>query len=199
MATPAYQIPGPEVFSFQSEDEDWSKWIARSERFRTASGLINKPEAEQVNSLLYLMGSQSEEIFRTFNLKKTEVDSYEVVKAKFERYFIPTRNVRVYSGTPGWVGRCYFFRTLTTGKVTSPTPTRGTRIDSVIYDRYKFNMRMQEEDEAVENFITSLHNLAQNCKFPPSFGDEAIRDRIVCSIRDKRVSEKLQLEADLTL
>ncbi|GBN04220.1 hypothetical protein AVEN_117706-1 [Araneus ventricosus] len=83
MATPAYQISAPEAFSFQSED--WSKWIARFERFRTASGLINKPEAEQ------------------------------------------------------------------------------------------------------------------NCKFPLSFGDEAIRNRIVCGIRDKRVSEKLQLEADLTL
>ncbi|GBM97635.1 hypothetical protein AVEN_37175-1 [Araneus ventricosus] len=35
----------------------------------------------------------------------------------------------VYSGTPGWVGRCHFFRTLTTGKLTSPNPTRGTRID----------------------------------------------------------------------
>ncbi|GBN13933.1 hypothetical protein AVEN_152807-1 [Araneus ventricosus] len=138
MATPAYQIPAPEVFSFQSED--WSKWIARFEKFRTASGLMNKPKAEQVNSLLYLMGSQSEEIFRTFNLKQTGVDSYEVVKAKFERYFIPTRNV--------------------------------------IDDRYKFNMRIEEEDEAVEDFITVLHNLAQNCKFPPSFGDEAIRDSL---------------------
>ncbi|GBM15387.1 hypothetical protein AVEN_199645-1 [Araneus ventricosus] len=47
--------------------------------------------------------------------------------------------------------------------------------------------------------ITALHNLAQNCKFPPSFGDEAIPDRIVCGIRDKRVSEKLQLRADLAL
>ncbi|GBM34377.1 hypothetical protein AVEN_131469-1 [Araneus ventricosus] len=39
----------------------------------------------------------------------------------------------------------------------------------------------------------------KNCKFSPSFGDEAIRDRIVCGILYKRVSEKLQLEADLTL
>ncbi|GBN60028.1 hypothetical protein AVEN_29677-1 [Araneus ventricosus] len=37
--------------------------------------------------------------------------------------------LRVYSGTPGWVGRRHFFRTLTTGKVTSPNPTGGTRID----------------------------------------------------------------------
>ncbi|GBL74667.1 hypothetical protein AVEN_243558-1 [Araneus ventricosus] len=37
--------------------------------------------------------------------------------------------LRVYSGTPGWVGRRHFFRTLTTGKVRSPNPTGGTRID----------------------------------------------------------------------
>ncbi|GBN40454.1 hypothetical protein AVEN_88046-1 [Araneus ventricosus] len=36
---------------------------------------------------------------------------------------------RVYSGTPRWVGRRHFFRTLTTGKVTSPNLTGSTRID----------------------------------------------------------------------
>ncbi|GBN63731.1 hypothetical protein AVEN_12984-1 [Araneus ventricosus] len=37
--------------------------------------------------------------------------------------------LRVYSGTPCWVGRRHFFRTFTTGKVTSTNPTGGTRID----------------------------------------------------------------------
>ncbi|GBL75478.1 hypothetical protein AVEN_194653-1 [Araneus ventricosus] len=41
----------------------------------------------------------------------------------------PVEVNRVYSGTPGWVGRRHFFRTLTTGKVTSPNPTGGSRID----------------------------------------------------------------------
>ncbi|GBN13299.1 hypothetical protein AVEN_159161-1 [Araneus ventricosus] len=38
----------------------------------------------------------------------------------------------VYSGTPGWVGRRHFFRTLTTGKVPPPNPTGGTRIDPLV-------------------------------------------------------------------
>ncbi|GBO39474.1 hypothetical protein AVEN_219661-1, partial [Araneus ventricosus] len=45
------------------------------------------------------------------------------------------RDLRVYSGTSGWVGRRHFFRTLTTGKVTSPNPTGGTRIDSIIFKK----------------------------------------------------------------
>ncbi|GBN89212.1 hypothetical protein AVEN_72584-1 [Araneus ventricosus] len=46
-----------------------------------------------------------------------------------------TYDFRVHSGTPGWVGRCYFFRTLTTEKVTSPNPTGGTRIDPLACNR----------------------------------------------------------------
>ncbi|GBL79635.1 hypothetical protein AVEN_18188-1 [Araneus ventricosus] len=46
---------------------------------------------------------------------------------------VPNSNIlRVYSGTLGWVGRRHFFRTLTTGKVTSPDPTGVTRIDPLI-------------------------------------------------------------------
>ncbi|GBM13110.1 hypothetical protein AVEN_233350-1 [Araneus ventricosus] len=45
---------------------------------------------------------------------------------------VQPEDLRVYSGTPGWVGRRHFFRWLTTGKVTSPNPTGGTRIDPMI-------------------------------------------------------------------
>ncbi|GBM67639.1 hypothetical protein AVEN_81141-1 [Araneus ventricosus] len=51
-----------------------------------------------------------------------------------EAWAFPTSlDFRVYSGTPGWVGRRYFFSTLTTGKVTSPNPTGGTRIDPFVF------------------------------------------------------------------
>ncbi|GBN37240.1 hypothetical protein AVEN_211500-1 [Araneus ventricosus] len=49
---------------------------------------------------------------------------------KVGKIVIPTQ--RVYSATPGWVKRSHFFRTLTTGKVTSSNPTGGTRIDPQI-------------------------------------------------------------------
>ncbi|GBM71313.1 hypothetical protein AVEN_156606-1 [Araneus ventricosus] len=38
-------------------------------------------------------------------------------------------DLRVYSGTPGWGGRRHLSRCLIVEKVTSPNPTRGTRID----------------------------------------------------------------------
>ena len=79
---------------------------------------------------------------------------YDVVKNKFENYFIAKRNV--------------------------------------IYERAKFNVRIQNESEPVESFITDLHCLAEHCEFG-TLKDQLIRDRIVVGLRNKQLSEKLQL------
>lgn len=50
----------------------------------------------------------------------------------------------------------------------------------------------------MENFITSLQNLASNCNYG-ELRDEMIRDRIVVGIRDRKLSDKFQCEAELTL
>ena len=68
----------------------------------------------------------------------------------------------------------------------------------MIFERAKFNMRVQKEEEPVDNFITGLYDLAEHCNFG-TLHDELIRDSIVVSIRDKGLTEKLQLEAELTL
>ena len=69
---------------------------------------------------------------------------------------------------------------------------------NVIFERAKFYMRVQKEGEPVDNFITDLCALTEHCNFG-ALHDELIRDRIVVGIRDKALSEKLQLEAELTL
>ncbi len=49
---------------------------------------------------------------------------------------------------------------------------------NVIYERAKFNMRSQKNEEPVESFITDLLSLAEHCSFG-ALHDELIRDRIV--------------------
>ena len=68
----------------------------------------------------------------------------------------------------------------------------------MIYERAKFNQRCQEPGESVDSFITALYVLAEYCGYA-GLHDEMIRDRIVVGLRDARLSEKLQLDADLTL
>ena len=69
---------------------------------------------------------------------------------------------------------------------------------NVIFERARFNRRCQKQDEPVEQFITSLYQLSENCAYG-ELRDEMIRDRIVVGIRDEAMSQKLQLDADLTL
>ena len=69
---------------------------------------------------------------------------------------------------------------------------------NVIFERARFNRRCQKQDESVEQFITCLYQLSENCAYG-DLRDEMIRDRIVVGIRDEAMSQKLQLDADLTL
>jgi transposase InsO family protein len=69
---------------------------------------------------------------------------------------------------------------------------------NLIYERAKFNLRVQQPDETVDSFVTALHTLANNCEYK-SLREELIRDRLVVGLTDKNLSEKLQLDSDLTL
>ena len=54
-ASATYQVTPPEQFNF-SHPEEWPKWALRFERFHKASGLKEKDEEVQVNTLIYAMG-----------------------------------------------------------------------------------------------------------------------------------------------
>ena len=69
---------------------------------------------------------------------------------------------------------------------------------NVIFERAKFNQRRQEEGEPVDDFVTSLYCLLEQCKYG-GLHDEMIWDRIVVGLLDSTLSEKLQLEPNLTL
>ena len=68
---------------------------------------------------------------------------------------------------------------------------------NVIYERTKLNLRVQRPDESVHSFITNLHSLAEFCEYG-NLCNKLIYDRIV-SLQDKKLSEKLQMDYELTL
>ena len=149
----AYQVQPPESFTF-TRPADWPKWLRR---FETASGLAEKADIVQVNTFLYSMGDEADDILRSFNLTEAQQAEYAVVKERFNSHFVRKRNV--------------------------------------IFERAKFNMRKQE---SVNAFVTDLYALAEHCSYG-ALHDEMIRDRLVVGLRSAKLSEKLQLDAELTL
>ena len=69
---------------------------------------------------------------------------------------------------------------------------------NTIFERAKFNKRKQEDKELVDEFITDVYCLAEHCGYA-ALHDEMVRDRIVVGIRDGHLSEKMQMDPELTL
>ena len=69
---------------------------------------------------------------------------------------------------------------------------------NVIFERARFNRRNQLEGETAETYIMELYTLAESCEFKTT-KEEMIRDRLVVGIRDGSLSERMQMESDLTL
>ncbi|KAL1279202.1 hypothetical protein QQF64_025875 [Cirrhinus molitorella] len=150
----------PESFPFERPSE-WPEWKQRFMRYRTATKLTQEDGDVQVSALIYSMGKDAENIFKSFTFDdEDDRDNYEVVIQKFDEHFIPRRNV--------------------------------------IYERARFHQRCQRDGETVEAFVRGLYELSEHCDFG-ELKDEYIRDRIVIGLRDKSLSEKLQLQGTLTL
>ena len=71
-----YQIAPPEKFNF-SQPEEWQKWSRRFERFRQASGLTVKEETSQINTLIYAMGDEADDILTSLSLTNVSSKSQD--------------------------------------------------------------------------------------------------------------------------
>ena len=69
---------------------------------------------------------------------------------------------------------------------------------NLIFERVRFNKGDQREGESAEQYITALCQLTERCEYC-DFKSEMIRDKLIVSIRNTALSEKLQIHAALTL
>ena len=70
---------------------------------------------------------------------------------------------------------------------------------NVPFERYKFSRRQQQPGETYDQYKTALRKLAQTCAFDSITPNKILRDRLVFSIADAKVHERLLRETkDLT-
>lgn len=166
------KYPSPDAFDF-NKPSLWPDWKSRFMRYFTLEKFKDQEGKIQVSALVYIMGRQAENIFKSFTFEPRPAatedvpnppdprDDFNTVLAKFDAYFVPRKNT--------------------------------------IHERTKFYQRSQQVGESVENFIRSLHDLAAHCNFGVK-EQEYIRDRLIAGMLDKDLSRDLQLEQDtLTL
>ena len=82
----------PESFNFRKPDE-WPRWRKRFEQFRIASGLAEEAEERQVNTLLYCLGDDAEDVLRSTNISEEDRKKYGKVLENFGQFFQVRKNV----------------------------------------------------------------------------------------------------------
>ncbi|KAL1249361.1 hypothetical protein QQF64_020366 [Cirrhinus molitorella] len=83
----------PESFTFDHPSE-WPTWRQRFARYRTATKLSKEDKEVQISTLIYAMGIEAENIFKSFTFTGEEsADDYDTVLGKFDEYFLPKKNV----------------------------------------------------------------------------------------------------------
>ena len=85
-------ISPPAPFDFKNP-EDWPKWIRRFERCRISTELNKKGEPLQINTMIYCMGDEADDIVKSFTFAEEDEKKYAKVKEKFDQHFIIKRNV----------------------------------------------------------------------------------------------------------
>ena len=66
----------------------------------------------------------------------------------------------------------------------------------IIVQWFHFHRRNQKAGESVANYMAELRQLAVPCKFE-GYLDDALRDRLMCGLRDESVQSRLLTEPKL--
>ncbi|WAR22839.1 hypothetical protein MAR_036508 [Mya arenaria] len=146
-----FNVPPPDNFNFK-RPEKFDKWFQRFKIFSVASGLNAKKDNVKINTFLYCMGKEAEDILKSVGITEENAKVYkELVKA---------------------------FKTISLFEETHSLKKQYSILEL--------------------NNLDLLFVLSEHCGYG-ELNDERIRDRIVVVIQDIRLSEKLQLDHELTL
>lgn len=68
----------------------------------------------------------------------------------------------------------------------------------MIAERFHFHRRNQASSESIAEYIAELRRLSTHCEFG-AYLDQALRDRLVCGLRNENIQKRLLAESDLKL
>ena len=86
MATAAANFNIPPPAPFNPKTDDWNQWISRYELFEAATQRDGLSDKVRINTLIYVMGNNADDIYQTFKLSSEE-NTFTNVKQKFKEHF----------------------------------------------------------------------------------------------------------------
>lgn len=156
-----------------------------------ASGKSKEPEPTKIATFIWLLGTQGANIYNTLCPNDGTQDSL-LGKFKVERR-IPAVVVDGVEQQPSRIENVVQQRTLE--QVLKKFDAHCLPQRNVAMESYKFNMILQKENQAFNDFETQLRTQLRHCEFKcecgRSYEDRMLRDRIVVGVFDKKLRLKL--------
>ena len=90
MANVHFQLS--ESFNFRKPDQ-WPHWRKCFKQFLIASGLAEEAEERQVNTLLYSLGDNAEDVLRSTNILEEDRKKYGKVLETFGQFYQVRKNI----------------------------------------------------------------------------------------------------------
>ena len=173
--TNLYKPPGQ--FSFNASD--WPDWYADWKRYVLLTEINAKDDIHKINALLYHMGTRrAERVMQTFSYGEKTV---------------PNSRVRDSGQSPtiqeAEKDTCY-------ADVIKKFDGHYSPKVNVVNESTNFNKRVQG-DESIDSFLIDLQQLVLKCEYQDP--DRQVRDRFIAGIKDSKLQEKLQFQANITL
>ena len=88
----SFQLRQPDPFDFKDPDS-WPKWKRRFLQYQEAAGLTSASHTRQINTLLYCLGEEANEVLTSTNITEEERKDFKTVIEKFDSYFQVRRNI----------------------------------------------------------------------------------------------------------
>ena len=82
----------PKKFDFKQPDE-WLRWLKRFKQFHITSEHSAESPAHQVNTLLYCLGEEGEDLLCSTNITEDERKEYSSVREKLNGFFQVRKNI----------------------------------------------------------------------------------------------------------
>ena len=160
----------PEQLSLEGNPaENWRRWRQRFELYLLAKEAHEKADKIKIAMLLSAIGPEALERYNHFTWPEP-VEGDEESK-------VPSKDV--YED------------------VLSRFEQEFVGMKRVVFSRFKFWEYSRSEGQGFDEYLTELRTLAKACEFLEN--DNMIRDKIVFSMKEKGLHERLLREVDLTL
>ncbi|XP_067944829.1 uncharacterized protein [Watersipora subatra] len=177
------KVDTPGHLDFVNASTQWTEWLKRFQRFRNIGGLAEQSNAVQIDSLLYIMGPESEDVYAQLQFTGDEADrTFKAVVDAFTAYFQPRRNVLNY--------RTQFYNRKQSADESAEEYIRSVHTLAV---KCRFDAGLTQNDMVKDRLLSGMSDTSLSSEL--QLDEDVTLDAVISKMRAKEaIVKQMQLE-----